>query len=287
MKGRVWDDTVCTLGEGPLWHPTRSELFWFDIVGCRLLTRQGGATRSIGFDEHASAAGWIDETTLIVATETRLLRLDVETERTEDICALEADNPVTRSNDGRADPWGGFWIGTMGRQAEPEAGSIYRLFRGELRRLHERITITNSICFAPDGSCAYFTDTPTRVVMRQALDPATGWPAADPVPWLDLNVGRWRPDGAVTDAAGNFWSAQWGGWRVACYSPDGTFIEAVAFDAASTSCPAFGGDDFTTLFCTSAAGQLAKGTDAASASHGRVFAAENAGHGRAEPQVAL
>ena len=82
-----------------------------------------------------------------------------------EIAPLEADNPVTRSNDGRADPWGGFWIGTMGFNAEPQAGAIYRYYKGEVLPIVRNITISNAICFAPDRSCAYYTDTPTRQIM--------------------------------------------------------------------------------------------------------------------------
>ena len=68
---RVFDDTVCALGEGPLWHPAREQFFWFDIIGHRLLTREGEATRIVQFDEHVSAAGWVSESELLVASETR------------------------------------------------------------------------------------------------------------------------------------------------------------------------------------------------------------------------
>jgi sugar lactone lactonase YvrE len=68
--------------------------------------------------------------------------------------------PANRPNDGRADPQNGFWIGTMGKTHAPNAGAIYRYYRGELRRLFAGLTIPNAICFSPDGQSAYFTDTP-------------------------------------------------------------------------------------------------------------------------------
>ena len=132
----VHDETPCALGEGPLWHPERGQLFWFDIVGKRLHTREEGNTRTWQFEDHVSAAGWVSRNELLIASERELFLFDAETAEARHVCALEADNPVTRSNDGRADPWGGFWIGTMGKNAEPKAGAIYRCYRGELRRLH-------------------------------------------------------------------------------------------------------------------------------------------------------
>jgi sugar lactone lactonase YvrE len=287
MNSFLYDDEPCELGEGPLWHPERGQLFWFDIVGMRLHRREGSRRITHQFDEHVSAAGWIDDNALLVASESRLMRVDVATGAIEDICSLEADDPRTRSNDGRADPWGGFWIGTMGKKAEPGLGAIYRYYRGELRQLYAPISISNAICFSPDWTYGYFTDTPTQKIMRQRLDPQDGWPAGAPELWLDLSATKWRPDGAVVDADGNFWNAQWGGHRVACYAPDGAFLRAVTFPIAHTSCPAFGGSDLSMLFCTSARQGIAARILKTSPEQGMVFAARNIARGQAEHRVIL
>ena len=249
---QVYDPRVCQLGEGPLWHPLRQQLFWFDILGKRLLSRDGDRPLEWSFDEHVSAAGWIDETRFLMASETSLSVFDLETGARAHVCDLEADNPVTRSNDGRADPQGGFWIGTMGKKAEAFAGSIYRWYRGELRQLYDKITVTNSICFAPDGRSAYFTDTWSGKIQRVALD-ADGWPDGAPEVFVDLKAEGLNPDGSVVDAEGNLWNAQWGAFRIACYSAAGDLLRTVEFPAKQVSCPAFGGADLGTLYATSAA----------------------------------
>jgi sugar lactone lactonase YvrE len=283
----VFDPTVCELGEGPLWHPTRGQLFWFDILGRKLLTRHDGATRTWAFDRIVSAAGWVDETRLLIATETGLILFDLESGASEDVVPLENDNPGTRSNDGRADPWGGFWIGTMGKDAAEHAGAIYRYYKGEMRTLFPGIKIPNAICFATDGGCAYYTDTPTGIVMRQALSTDHGWPKGDPEPWLDLRSDGLNPDGAVVDSQGNFWNAQWGARRVACYDPAGHFQHAVEFDADHTSCPAFGGPDLSALFCTTALEHLADAQKAGNPHQGMTFVSEDAGTGQAEHRIIL
>lgn len=284
MTGGVIDERRCLLGEGPLWHPDRGRLMWFDILGNRLM-EEGGAEWDMG--EHASAAALTsDPDRLLIATETGLHLWHLGAEARETVCALEADRPETRSNDGRADPWGGFWIGTMGKRAELRAGGIHRWFRGEIRTLHPGITIPNAICFDRERARAFFADTRRRVVMRQALDPDTGWPDGEAEPHIDLRAEGLNPDGAVIDAEGCLWNAQWGAARVARYDPDGRFLEAVGFPAAHTSCPAFGGDGLTTLCCTTAR-ELLPPEREREAVHGRTYAARGAGRGLPEPRVIL
>lgn len=279
---QLFDTRACTLGEGPLWHPERQQLFWFDIMGNRLLSRDGDRPLHWQFDENVSAAGWIDRDRLLIASETGLWRFDLATGARTLVVALEADNPVTRSNDGRADPFGGFWIGTMGKHAEPGAGAIYRYYKGELRRLFAPITVSNAICFAPDGHTAYFADTPTRKILRVRLD-AQGWPAQPPETFVDLTAEGLNPDGAVCDTEGGVWNAQWGAARVARYRPDGSFDRAIPMDGLHSSCPAFGGPDLATLYVTSARVGLTDPDDR----QGCVFALNPGAMGLAEHQVTL
>ncbi len=283
----VFDDRVCELGEGPLWHPVREQLYWFDIKGKRLLTQQNGEQQEWHFDEFFSAAGWVDEETLIVASETALWRMDLECGLREHVVDLEADIPVTRSNDGRADPWGGFWIGTMGKSAETKAGAIYRFYKGELRQVVSDITISNAICFDQTRACAYYTDTPTGQVMRQSVDLETGWPVGAAEVYLDLKPEGLNPDGAVVDAEGNVWIAQWGASRVAAYDPEGAFVKAVEVGGLQASCPAFGGPELRDLYVTSAAEDLATDLLATQPQNGMTFVEKNAGQGVAEPRVIL
>ncbi|MGD9294127.1 MAG: SMP-30/gluconolactonase/LRE family protein [Roseobacter sp.] len=286
MTTCVFDDRVCTLGEGPLWHPVRAQLFWFDILQKSLLTVEEGARESWSFEEEVSAAGWVDENTLLMASAKGLWRVDLRDGKRKRVCPLEEDNPRTRSNDGRADPFGGFWIGTMGYAAERGAGAIYRYYQGALRKLFENITIPNAICFAADRSRAYFTDTPTGKVMQVGLD-SEGWPAEPPSVLVDLKPEGLNPDGAVVDAAGAIWVAQWGASRVSAYNTDGQFVRSVSLPALQVTCPAFGGDGFGTLYVTSAAEGLSKAVLAEAPQQGMTFAVDGVAKGMTEPRVLL
>jgi sugar lactone lactonase YvrE len=281
----IFDTRKCELGEGAFWHPVREQLFWFDILNRTLCSRMGDAPVDWQFSELVSAAGWVTREELLIASESGLSRFDLITGARTQVAMT--GSPMTRSNDGRADRLGGFWFGTMGKRAEKGVGAIWRWYRGELRQLYPGITIPNAICFTPDGSAAHFTDTETGKVMKVALD-ADGWPRGRAEVWLDLSAEGLNPDGAVIDADGIFWNAQWGAGRVAAYAPDGTFLRAVATPGAPhSSCPAFGGPDMTTLFVTTALEHMDADARAAHPASGQVFAFTGIARGLAEPQVIL
>lgn len=277
----IFDARPCELGEGALWHPVRQELFWFDILN-RTLHSQA---RSWTFPEIVSAAGWISADELLIASETGLFRFNLVTGERATVASV--GSPATRSNDCRADRQGGFWFGTMGKKAEKGLGAIWRWHRGEVRQLFPGISIPNSICFTVDGSAAHFSDTAVGLVMKVALD-AEGWPKGEPLVWHDFARSGLNPDGAVIDAEGRFWNAQWGEGRVACYGPDGAFLQAVETPGApQSSCPAFGGADLKTLFVTTALEHMDAEARAKHPASGQVFAFADVAKGLPEPQVLI
>lgn len=282
MSAAPFDPRICELGEGAFWHPQRQQAFWFDIHAGSLLSRHDGAELSWPLGEKASAMGWIDQSRVLVATRTALTVLDLDDGSLRPVAALEQGKAGNRSNDGRADPLGGFWIGTMADDASREQGAIYRYFRGDLRKLHANITIPNAICFSPQGDLAYFADTAAQTVWTQALD-RDGWPCAEPRVFLDLRGTDQHPDGAVTDDQGRFWNARWGSGAVVCHAPDdGRELFRLSLPAAQATCPAFIGAALDRLLVTSAAENLHGPQD------GKTWLLDPKGaKGRPEPRVIL
>jgi sugar lactone lactonase YvrE len=277
------DKRQCSLGEGVFWHPTRKQLFWFDILEKKLLTVDDGNPLEWHFDEHVSAAGWIDKNCLLIASETKLFSFNLDTSNVEDVCELEASIENNRSNDGRADPWGGFWISTMGKGAEQKAGSIYRIYNGQLSRLHAGITIPNSICFSANETCAYFSDTSRQIIFKQILTNEDGWPAGEAEVFADFSSENLNPDGAVVDREGNVWCAFWGASQIICLSSDGGIVRRVDVPARQPSCVAFGGDDFEILYITSAC----QGLSSKSENDGQTLKINSYLIGLPEPRVIL
>lgn len=279
---------ACTLGEGPLWHPLRQRLFWFDIPAGRLFScnAEGGQQRSWLFGEPASAAGWIDKNTLLVATASGLQKLDLLLGSWETLVPLEADNALTRANDGRTAPDGSFWIGTMGKNLETGAGAYYRYSKGKLKKILHPVSIPNSTCFSPDGKFAYLSDTAQRVIWRWALA-NDGTPVGKKHVHIDLRKIKANPDGSVCDAEGYLWNAQWGGWRIVRYDPEGREDRVIYLPVSQPTCPAFGGADLQRLFITTAREGLSDTALAKQPLAGRVLVIDLDTRGQREHQVIL
>lgn len=289
FSGRKLDTPACMLGEGPTYDPHTDTAWWFDIVGRKLIAYKlaTDAMTVHELPEMSSVLARIDDKRQIIATETGLHLRHVATGELELVTPIEADNPATRSNDGRVHQSGALWVGTMGKRAEKGAGAIYHVARGVVTKLFPHITIPNAICFSPDGALAYFTDTVTAQLMRVAADPATGLPSGSPEVFYDHSGGDGGLDGAVCDADGIIWNARWGAGRVDAYSPDGTRIKSIKVPAGLTTCPAFVGENCDRLLVTSARENLSADQLAADPAAGSTFLLDHPVKGRFEPDYIL
>lgn len=285
----ILSETVCRLGEGPTYDPPTETLFWFDIVGRKLLEKRlpDGVTRVHDLPVMASALAEIDGRRQCLVTETGLQLRDKATGALTTLVAVEADRPQTRSNDARVHPCGALWFGTMGRNAERKAGAIYWYFKGELRRLFPDISIPNAICFSADGRVAHFADTAKNLMFRVACDPATGLPMGEPALFIDWRGREGDLDGAVMDADGVLWSARWGAGALDAWSPEGALLRTIAIPARQPSCPAFIGADAGRMAVTSAWDGMDEDARRADPHAGRTFLVDIPVRGRFEPRLVL
>lgn len=255
---RLLIDSKCELGEGPIWHAARQQLFFFDINEQSLFaaSAEGEIEESWLFNETVTAAAIISDDALLLAGENGLMEFDLRVGGMNRIQDIERDNDKNRSNDCRVHPSGAFWIGTMVKEEGPKEGSVYHYRAGSLTRIIENVGIPNATCFSPDGRIAYFTDTPTQKILKCTTDPETGRPTGDWELFADVSGHRGFPDGAVVDSEGYLWNARWGGSCVVRHAPDGSIDRVIEVPVSQVTCPAFGGKDLKTLFITTAAKTL-------------------------------
>ena len=285
----ILSERHCRLGEGCTYDAATDTAWWFDILERTLFRADlaSGAVASHALPVMASVVAFIDDARQLLAADDGLYIRDIADGRLTLHTPLEAGNAVTRSNDGRVHQSGALWIGTMGRNAEKDAGAIYHFHRGVLRKLYSNVTIPNAICFSPDGATAYFTDTAKGILQRVAIDPDNAMPVGEPATLYDHRGGTGGLDGAVVDAEGLIWNARWGGACVDVYTPDGERVRTVKVPAKQASCPVFVGRHFDRLLVTSAWEGMDQQARAADPHHGQTFILDVGAIGRPEPRIKL
>ncbi len=251
------------LGEGLTWHAQLRQWWWTDIASSRLYawTPQSGALGIFPtMDRVGSFAHCVSGKLLLGTAKALCLTEVIESAAPKNsskpiparqLVAVDALETRTRVNDGRTDRSGNFVFGTMNEASDKRPiGSFYQFsMQHRLRRLAlPAVAIANSICFSPDGSIMYFTDTLQRTIMQCNYDSDTAQ-VSDIRPFANVQVGY--PDGSVIDSAGCLWNAQWGAAQVVQYAPDGRMVRRIAVPAKNPTCPAFGGPNLNQLAVTS------------------------------------
>ncbi|MFJ1747595.1 SMP-30/gluconolactonase/LRE family protein [Streptomyces sp. NPDC088116] len=277
MRAEQWTGVVTYHGEGPNWDTNTGQLRIVDMLAGDILTfdADGAYERQRVGDV---AAAWRSRRSggIVAAAERGfvLIAADGTVTRGDE---LWSDTRV-RMNEGGCDPAGNFYCGSMAYDARPGAGSVYRLTPGgDISVAHTGVTISNGLAWAPDGSFAYYVDTPTQSVARVTVDPSTGR-FSTPEPWVAIDRRDGSPDGITVDAEGGVWVALWGGSAVRRYTADGTLDEVVEVNARQVSACSFGDDDYGRLFITTSRQDVADGDDPAA---GAVFTVRPGIAGRA------
>jgi sugar lactone lactonase YvrE len=252
----LWD-LQCSLGEGPLWSPAEKAL-WFVDINKRLIHRYDASTgegrswpapAAPGFLARLSDGGWL------AGLKIGLHRFDPESGAFELIHEVEPDRPGNRLNDGAVDALGRLWFGSMDDGETEPTGRLYRWTPGAGATAHDDgYVITNGPAFSPDLKTLYHTDTLGKAIYAFDMD-ADGRLGPRRV-FATMGEGEGHPDGPVVDAEGCVWSALYGGWGLNRYAPSGELLEHVAMPCANVTKAAFGGDDYRTLYVTTALQRL-------------------------------
>jgi sugar lactone lactonase YvrE len=281
------------LREGVVWRESDNTVWWVDILGRRIhcLAWPGLDLKTYATPERPSALAFIAgrDDVMVVSFESGFALWRPETGAIHWLARPESLGEGVRLNDGRVDPDGRFWVGAMSERSVPKGslapGALFRLAAsGEAIPVLAGLHIANGICWSPDGRRMYLADSARGEVYVAAFDPAHGSPARFE---LFARFKGEAPDGAVTDAAGNYWTALWGGARVGVLSPEGQEIASIAIDAPQPSCPAFGGPDGNLLFVTSAQQGMTAEALAASPRSGNLFVFETEARGAPAARVVL
>ena len=244
-------------GEGVIWHNDwgngHAALRYVDMLAGDVLELQDdGDVRRFHVGDVASALRPRLGGGAIVATErgfalTRSADF-VDIERIDDLWPADHE-PRTRFNDGGCSPDGSFYMGSMAYDQSEGAASMWRLDPNHMpSHVFGDVTISNGLCWSPDGTLAYYNDTPTRTIQVFDWNPEDG--LVNPRPFVRLEDGIGYPDGLTVDAEGGVWTALFHGSAVRRYDAAGKLSEIVEVGPSQVTCPAFGGIHLDTLYIT-------------------------------------
>ncbi len=249
------------LGESPFWHPTEAALYWCDIPG-RRLNRWVPATATHShwaFDSEPACCAPLPGGNLLIAFRDGLFRFNPSTGERACLAEPPYDPSEQRFNDGKADPQGRFWVGTLNEAREPRA-ALFRWQAGWLQKIASDITVSNGLAFSPDGATLYRSDTTQHRIFALDLDRHDGSLSRQRVfaefpekqPGQDLATYGGRPDGAAVDIEGAYWCAMFEGQQLLRIGADGALLQTLPLPVRCPTMPCFGGPDLRTLFVTTA-----------------------------------
>lgn len=241
------------LGEGPVWDEIRQKLWWVDILSGKLHKYDPSASKnsSIDLGEHIGAAVLRKNGGFVLAMKSGFYFFNEKTAEKTAVTDPESHLPENRFNDGKCDPAGRFWAGTLNYNLEKGAGSLYCL-KPELtvEKKVSGITISNGLSWNSRGDRFFFIDTPTGNISSFQYDKESGDISnRSVITHIDEKIGY--PDGMTIDEDDKLWVALYGGGRVIRINPENGEIEfeVVLPVPKPTSCT-FGGKDLNELYIT-------------------------------------
>jgi sugar lactone lactonase YvrE len=246
-------------GEGPVWSESWGGLRWVDMLAGDVLSLAADGTidrRHVG--NVAAALRPRRQGGAVIAVE-RGFALEDADGAIRYLGELWTDTHV-RMNEGGCDPDGRFYCGSMAYDQRPGAGALYRLDPDDsVHVVLENVTISNGLEWSPDGSLAYYNDTPTQRVDVFDYDGESGLTGRRPFAEIPAEAGG--PDGLTVDEEGGVWVALYGGGAVRRYNPEGVLDEVIEVPAEQVTACTFGGSNLDQLFITTSREGLGGGED--------------------------
>ena len=248
-------DIEAKLGEGAFWNHHTQEFYWVDIEGLKLHiynpatkenrtlttpTRIGTVVPSKGEEAVVALVDGI----YMMNTKSGALRL---------LSDVEADMPGNRFNDGKCDPNGNLWVGSMYYGQDAPLANLYKVTpSGEATVMKDSVTISNGIVWTSDNKTMYYIDTPTAKIMAYDYDMSTSTISNERVA-VEVPESEGFPDGMAIDAEDMLWVGLWNGSAVARYNPEtGKLISKIEVPALNVTACAFGGENLDVLYITTA-----------------------------------
>jgi sugar lactone lactonase YvrE len=250
IKPEVVGSHVSQWGEGPIWHEGR--LLYVDIEAHLVVAfdpvtgmeKVWDVGQRVGTVVPRSKGG------LLWAGDEGFHFLDEASGVSTFIADPEKGIVGNRFNDGKCDPAGRLWAGTICLTKRAEA-ALYCLDTDlSVARKFGPVTNSNGIVWSHDGQTMFYIDTPSKKVRAFDFDVVNGAISGERVVW-DTSGDDSSPDGMTIDSEDRLWIAFCHGAKVVCYDvAAGRVLEQIDLPCIETTACAFGGADLGDLYVT-------------------------------------
>lgn len=261
------------LGEGSFWHPQQKILYYVDIDNGILHTYNPVSKEEKAYElgQKVGTVVPVDTGGVVVALKDGIYAYNLQSKKLKLLVSPEKELTENRFNDGKCDPAGRFWVGSMGPRYK---ASLYRISaNGSFKQMLDSVSTSNGIVWSADKKTMYYIDTPTGAVRAFDYDNKTGEiKNARVVVQFPKGVGY--PDGMSIDSEGKLWIAHWGGYCVGRWDPaTGNMIAKVEVPAPNVTSCAFGGKNLDILYITTANTGMSEEAKSKYPDSGKVFVA--------------
>ncbi len=262
------------VGEGPIWDDRKSVLWWIDILSGKLYAfdPQTNTNREWDVGQHVgTVVPWQDQA-VVLALAHGFGSFHLATGQITIFNDPECNQPGNRFNDGKCDPAGRLWAGTMAYEDPRDQGSLYCLDTDyQVTKVLGGIGISNGIVWSHDHKTMYYIDSMSFAIRawnfridRAAITNARTILQVDPAFGL--------PDGMTIDEEGMLWVAFYGGSKVCrIHSETGEILQTLDMPVPAITACAFGDAELDTLYITCAAQGMSAAELAEAPQNGNLF----------------
>ena len=247
------------LGEGALWNYKTQEFYWVDIEG-KTLNIYNPKTKKNKVIKTPSRVGTVVPYTkqqAVVALEDGIYKINLENGDLKQISNVESDITENRFNDGKCDPKGNLWVGSMHLKESLPNANLYKVEpNGVTTKMVDSVTISNGIVWSKDTKKMYYIDTPSKSIKSYDYNIETSTISNEKIA-VNIPESLGYPDGMTIDENDTLWVGLWNGNAVAQFDPKtGKLISKIEVPAHNVTACAFGGENLDILYITTSTNDM-------------------------------
>jgi len=248
----IWNSKTI-LGEGTLWVPSHNSIYFVDIKKKKILILniKNNKKRIIKIDKEIGFLAHIKEDVFILGLQSELRIINLKNKKTIRSIPIEKDKPLNRINDGKTDPKGRLWFGTMDNsERNIKNGSLYCLDKKlNIHKVDTKYYITNGPAFI-DSVNFLHTDSRSKIIYKIKIN--KNYKIVKKSKFLKFSKKDGSPDGMTIDSKQNVWICHFGGACISVYNPKGKKIHKIDLDAKNITNCTFGGLQNNEIFVSTA-----------------------------------